>query len=553
MNISKNVKLVVLTAGVLHDHLVRRGDFVAIPWSLFHLLIMDGCHHTRDKHVYNKIMMDYMAAKTKGHHVPLVFGLTSFIPTKAKGDLKKAVKHIAQLCANLHTNTIVRVTKNVIELMAFTKAPDEAIYNISSVSADPFHVKISRIIESSEREVLKESPPSGTVDYGTLEYQKWLNKRRLGNDLCIRCLVQLNRALIINKDVTICEAARFLQAYLAGTNRSELHSSQRNLLDSIQQEVESVEESCRSPRLERLREVLVQIYRDTPNVRTVLFTKTAFSKLTLVDWISFDADLQFLKPVSLNGSETSEEKELIVKKLRTESKVVVCSTTSVQGLSLTECHVAVRYGVIEDEISVAYQGQDDIEQHCSVRVLEAGTVYPDVSEEALARFCSLSLVQRRRKIQAVNRLELEKQKKIEKPSVPINNTSLCLYCKSCGQYLCRGDSVRKLKGMHKVAIGRELKEHAIWPKVTPDKRKSESRETYAVDDVFFAGKVSCRSCISQLGSVMLTDGDRFPGIKSDSLLYSYGECEALSDDVKKISFSKAMKTSFTETIIDLSS
>ena len=219
----------------------------------------------------------------------------------------------------------------------------------------------------------------------------------------------------------------------------------RNLLDSIQQEVESVEEFCRSPRLERLREVLVQIYRDTPNVQTVLFTKTAFSTLALVDWISFDAELQFLKPVSLNGSETSEEKELIVKKLGTESKVVVCSTTSVQGLSLTECHVAVRYGVIKDEISVAYQGQDDIEQHGSVRVLEAGTVHPDVSEEALARFCSLSLAQRRRKIQAVNRREAEKQRKVQKPSVSLNLTRLCLYCKSCGQYLCRGDSVRKLR------------------------------------------------------------------------------------------------------------
>ena len=67
--------------------------------------------------------------------------------------------------------------------------------------------------------------------------------------------------------------------------------------------------------------------------------------------------------------------------------------------------------------------------------------------------------------------------------------------------------------MHKVATGRELKEHAIWPKSTAGKRKSESRETYAVDDVSFVGKFLCRSCSSHLGSVILTDGDRLPGIK----------------------------------------
>ena len=555
--------LIVLTADVLLNHLSGKGRFTLIPISRVNLLIMDACHYTRDKHAYNKVMGIYMTAKMNGNLVPSVLGLTSVIPTKSNMNVDEAFEHVQKLCANLDAGSVIEVTDNVTEMMAFIAAPEKQDYRAPARPTDPFTDKISQAMTTIEINVLEENPSPGIAKHGTIAYDIWANEKSERDDtkkFCARCLVQCNHALIINEDVTTQDAIQFLRHYLAETQRFASNPQKKAVLAQLQSTVDSLEETCQSTKLDRLREILIQMYREMPEARCILFTRTPYSTDVLVGWINHEADLQFLKPIRLTGTESPEEKLKITEKLRGASKLLVSSTSAVRGLRVTNCHAFVRYGVKEGEISVVHaQGeatQQDIDRlACSyVSKHEAESRKRKEKEQALQdalkRLAGLSTGIRRRQVETIQKREFQKQQRKHESTPTLNLSQLLLYCKECKQYLCRGDAVKKLKGTHRVVQSREFEERALWPKKATPPRKQTQRETFEVDGIQFVGKVTCRNCKKQVGPVVSTDDKRYPCIKLDYLVYSYNETKESASDVK-MEFNKEMKRSLSETIEDL--
>lgn len=546
--------LIVLTADVLWNHLTGKGHFTLIPISKVNLLIMDSCHHTRDKHTYNKIMGRYMDAKMNKQPVPLVLGLTSCIPTKISMDEKETFEHVQKLCANLDVNSVIEVADNVTEMMAFITAPENQDYTAPPQETDPFIDKIKQVMANIEINILNENSALGVVRRGTVGYDAWVNERSEGDEIkkfCARTLVQCSHALIINKDVTGRDAIQFLRKYLSDTWPFATDPQKKAVLNQLQLTIDFLEGTCQSTKLELLRGLLTQKFREMPRASCILFTQTPYSIDALIDWINNDADLQFLKPTRLTGTESPEEKRQIIGKLGGASRLLVSSPSAVRGLRVTNCHVFVRYGVRGEEISVCHtgtRGEDCDYSACSyVSKSDAESSKQKKKEQmvqhALKCLAGLSLETRRRQLESIQKREFRKKRKKRESTSDLNLSQLLLYCKKCKQYLCRGDGVKKLKGTHRVIQSWEFEEHASWPKKgTPPKK------TFEVDGVRFVGKVTCKACSSQLGSVVMTDDhERYPCIKIDYLVYSYEES---ADNVKR-EFNKEMKTLLSDTIEDL--
>ncbi|XP_061834423.1 ATP-dependent RNA helicase DHX58-like [Nerophis lumbriciformis] len=93
--------VVICTAQLLHNALVSTEEEKRVELSEISLLIVDECHHTQKKMVYNQIMMDYLHKKTLAEEtLPQILGLTASPGVAGEKSLDKAVLHVLKQCVN---------------------------------------------------------------------------------------------------------------------------------------------------------------------------------------------------------------------------------------------------------------------------------------------------------------------------------------------------------------------------------------------------------------------------------------------------------------------
>uniref|UniRef100_A0A8C4R206 RNA helicase n=1 Tax=Eptatretus burgeri TaxID=7764 RepID=A0A8C4R206_EPTBU len=343
-SVASSASVMVISAQILENALFS-GSLPSL--SHFSLLVLDECHHTMKRHMYNKVLLFYLKQKLcnlPSALLPQIVGLTASVGT---GDKQNVVNHVLQLCANLDCPNIITVRKNCEELAEYITQIEPEIIEVGQRVDDTFSPLISGVMDEVEGLLVEVCQTSG-VDIRVLGkdvprnnrgepvYEQWvISTQRCGVTLsltddvaerrvcrqilaCTEYLRSYNNSLIINNTARTCDAASFLlkfsdkmrnafddygEEYKLERTVIETEEKLRAILCHIEYRLKVLQDadSGESPQLVALQDLLREQYKTTPTTKTLLFVCTRDLGQVLIDWMEKNPFLAELKPCLLLG------------------------------------------------------------------------------------------------------------------------------------------------------------------------------------------------------------------------------------------------------------
>ncbi|KAG7323493.1 hypothetical protein KOW79_013195 [Hemibagrus wyckioides] len=496
--------VLLMTPQILVNAL-KRGEVASI--NTFTLLLLDECHNTTGKHPYNNIMSLYIDTKysTGTHSLPQVVGFTASVGIKSFKNVLEAENNICQLCANLDARVITTVTENIDELRSFVHTPEKDFYLVKPRTSDPFILIIKKIMKNIEQLALKvynivtvSQVQKG--DYGTQMYEQWIvnvqkccrllqftdreEERRVCRALYTYTehLRKYNDALIINEDARTKDALDFMDSFIKDISNASQDPTEHQLIDLYQAQREQLRHLAaageQNPKLQELKFILDEEYRNNEQTRTVLFVRTRALTDALKKWIEETDSLKFLKPGVLIGrgrksqltgsgmTLTGQKGVLDTFKSSDQSKILIATSVADEGIDIPQCNLVLMYEYVGNVVKmVQVRGRGRAQgSKCflissreeRIRKEQQNMEREKLVEEAVKLLqnspdCLHAKVERFQKADMARRAH--ENSNVEKTQTEGSYKFLCGKCKT---FACFSDDLRVLQESHHIVLDQSI-------------------------------------------------------------------------------------------------
>ncbi|XP_072552312.1 antiviral innate immune response receptor RIG-I [Salminus brasiliensis] len=498
-------EVVVLTPQILVN-VLQNGDLPSL--EVFTLLLLDECHNTTGKHPYNNIMNRYLDTKltSSTHTLPQVVGLTASVGIGSFKNQKEAEVNICQLCANLDARVIATVTRNIDELRSYVHIPEKEFFEVPTPTSDPF-IRIIRNIMSNIEQLAKTMYDIDTLspilnrDYGSQKYEQWIvdvqkrckllqlsnpeQERRVCRALFnyTEHLRKYNDALIINEDARTKDALDYLQAFIEQVRKLGYDDTERKLTAffDVQREqlLDLATRGQENPKLQELKFILEEEYRNNDQTRTVLFVRTRALADALKKWIDETDSLNFLNPGVLIGrgkrssqlvgsgmTLTSQKGVLDSFKSSDHIKILIATSVADEGIDIPQCNLVLMYEYVGNVVKmVQVRGRGRAEgSRCfliSSRKERIEKEKQNMEREKIVEKAIVSLQTSPKELQAkVNFFQKEDKARRDfvnlSPEKPRTVGSYKLLCAKCEAFACFSGDLRVLKESHHIILERSI-------------------------------------------------------------------------------------------------
>ncbi|KAM4622670.1 ATP-dependent RNA helicase DHX58 [Discoglossus pictus] len=489
--------VIICTAQILQNALCSNSEEKRIELSEFSLLIIDECHHTHKDGVYNKLMECYIERKLLGDkNLPQILGLTASPGTGRASNLKQAVDHILQICANLDIRKIMSANVYMEDLEERTKQPAKQYDVVNERPQDPFGDKLKELM-TTIHEYLN-APDFLSRDFGTQTYeQEVVELEKTGavesNRMKRTCALHLrkyNDALFTHDTVrmkdafdlldTFYQMERFIRRVEDPTDLFLYRLFEDNRARLLQL---SEDERFENPKLVKLEEILKEQFQISSESRGIIFTKTRQSTYCLHDWIVNKPSLKEreIKSAALTGAGysnqskhmTQNEQLQVIERFRNgHLNLLISTSVAEEGLDIPQCNTVVRYGLMTNEISmVQARGRARAENSCYSYLAKSGSreVRREKINESLEDLMKRAIknVQEMPEREYEGKIkELQKESLIERKVKQVKKEDLknmfppenvMLSCRGCGVGVGYGSHLRLLEYAHRVNVNPDFK------------------------------------------------------------------------------------------------
>ncbi|KAI4896413.1 hypothetical protein NFI96_031512 [Prochilodus magdalenae] len=498
----ENNEVVVLTPQCLVNAL-QKGELESL--QVFTLLLLDECHNTTGKHPYNNIMNRYLDTKLADptKTLPQVVGLTASVGIGSFKNQGEAEINICQLCANLDTRVIATVKKHIDDLRSYVHIPEKEFFEVAPRVSDPFIRIINNImsnIEELARKVynIETLSPIVNRDYGSQKYEQWIvdvqkrckllqlsdpeEERRVCRALFnyTEHLRKYNDALIINEDARTKDSLDYLEAFIEQVRNAGFDETERKLTAFFDAQREQLlrlaTEGQENPKLQELKFILDEEYRNNDQTRTVLFVRTRALADALKKWIDETDCLKFLKPGVLigrgrrssqlvgSGMTLTSQKGVLdsFKSSSNQSKMLIATSVADEGIDIPQCNLVLMYEYVGNVVKmVQVRGRGRAAgSRCfliSSRKDRIEKERQNMHREKIVEKAITSLQNSPEKLQARVNL-LQRDEKIKRdyvnlsPEKPRTVGSYKLLCAKCEAFACFNYNLRVLKDCHHIIL-----------------------------------------------------------------------------------------------------
>ncbi|KAK3611677.1 hypothetical protein CHS0354_012047 [Potamilus streckersoni] len=558
--------ILVVTAQVLLDALVNK-EIESI--TRFSLLIFDECHHCHAKHTFNQIMSYYMDIKLSESadktSLPQIVGLTASVGVGKARNMDKAKLHIKKLMANLDAQEISTVCQNIGELSEYVSVPIEETRTVPKRQNDEFGETILRAMNTIEELVMQcellqklDNPEQykavlkAPAQKGSDQYTQWASKlwketakirdadvRRFINP-CRNHLQIYNDTLIIYNDARTRDAIDYLkQEMLLWKQSAILDKNEQDLFDLYEKNIKpEFVQDYPNPKLEALRDMIIEGFKDKPaeESRGIIFVKTRNLAKAITAWLKDTLTLKHLNPIEFVGSNnTGSGKDAMTKVEQVDAlkffrdgrhKLIVATSVAEEGLDISQCNLVIRYDHVTNEIAMVQSRGRGRAQNSQYFVLaEEGKGIAEKEELNMIREIMMHKAiielqgdiardpQKVRKELKTYQEEEQLDRKLEarkRKGRLMRTGEFELRCIRCDEYICMSSDVRKVQNAHHVVVLDDFEERV---RIT----KTASRKV--IDETIqFVGKLNCRKCGNDMGTVSIHRGLHFPVLKISSFL-----------------------------------
>ncbi|KAJ8269635.1 hypothetical protein COCON_G00122420 [Conger conger] len=501
--IAENNDIIILTPQILVNALTQK-DLPSL--SVFTLLIFDECHNATGKHPYKILMNSYLDTKLSERNEPLpqIVGLTASVGVGTFKNRAESEMNICQLCSNLDARIISTVKNQKEELKSFVHMPEKDFFEVEKRSGDPFigiiHNIMSRIEELAKTVYNIESLSHiENREYGTQKYEQWIievqNRCRVlqledkeeESRVCralfnyTEYLRKYNDALIINEDARPKDALVYLEAFFDQVRQAGFDETEQKLTAFFDSQhphlVQLSEQGQQNPKLEQLKYILDEEYRNNDQTRTVLFVRTRALAEAMKNWIEETDTLKFLKPGVLIGRArksnqigsgmTLTSKKGVLESFKTsdQSKILIATSVADEGIDIPMCNLVLMYeyvGNVVKMIQVRGRGRAEGSKCFLISDRKERIVKEklNMQREKIVEEAIANLQESRETMEAkIDILQREDKRvrdhKNSVPERPRTAGSFELLCAKCKRFACFSDDVR-VKDTHHIVVDRTI-------------------------------------------------------------------------------------------------
>ncbi|XP_046542904.1 probable ATP-dependent RNA helicase DHX58 [Haliotis rubra] len=401
--------IIVMTPQILENQLK---DAKIKSLSVFSLIVLDECHHTRKGEPYNKLMLRYLKQKSKqkSKRLPQIVGLTASLGVEKATVDEEAIDNILKLCANMDAPYLSTVQTHIDELREKVPVPDEKTYQLTEDRQDPARKELEKAMEKIEDLMIETNDLNDKAidnllmkrpsNRNSQPYGQWAVQMKNESRL-----VQTGRRdglFSVDVDPKRAEMARsiFVMAdHIFKYNAAlEIHDIVRikDVVDYLQKEFSH---GCYSNQLPGgwqcactlcLKKKLIRYEQkrkddpkfDNPNLkvlaktltdlleakgsdsRAIIFVRTRATCYALTNWLNederIDPQLKDLKAMAFTGAGANEEEggmtqneqdKVIAKFKSGQVKLIVATSVAEEGLDIPECNIVLKYNHVGNEIT----------------------------------------------------------------------------------------------------------------------------------------------------------------------------------------------------------
>uniref|UniRef100_A0A665TAX5 RNA helicase n=1 Tax=Echeneis naucrates TaxID=173247 RepID=A0A665TAX5_ECHNA len=547
--IVKENDVIICTAQILENYLERfnKGEDDGVNLSDLTLIIIDECHHTQKGGVYNHIMMRYLKQKHKNIRLkkegkeitplPQILGLTASPGVGGASKLEKAVDHILQICANLDASKIM--TGN---LGAYKKEPRKKTLNVEDRKADPFGDVIKKIMNA----IHTHAELNPNCELGSQNYEQWVVQKKVkaATDEDHKVRVCAEHLHLYNEGLNLCNTIRMRDAFNFLNNSHEEEIKKKTSPDGEQavqitaterflfnlfkgknkKELQMLAENpdYENDSLSKLQSKILHEFSTREEARGIIFTKTRRSAIALSQWIQENlkfADIGVKASYVIGGGDqsnvkpmTAAERNDVLNKFRNgEINLLVATTVAEEGLDIPSCNVVIRYGLVTNEISMIQaegRGRAEDSSYTLVEVKNSGVAgkeyvneyRKDMMHKAIDKIRTLDQAEYDQQIlefqmQAILEKKVRMTKKKHKDIKTENPSKVKFSCRGCSLYVCTGEDIQIIAGVHRVNVTPEFSELFNQTENTSLQEKHLDCET--------SGFIACKKCGEKWGSMMM--------------------------------------------------
>ncbi|ESO82722.1 hypothetical protein LOTGIDRAFT_211354 [Lottia gigantea] len=352
--------IIVMTAQIFVDAITEK-EIEDV--TLFSLIIFDECHHTKARHPYNQLMNRYIDLKLKkSGGTPRIVGLTASLGVGKASAVKGAVDHIVSLCANLDVSMICTPDEGAADDMAkYVNTPITRFKRAPGRKNDLFHKTVAEIMNDIEKD-MKESPCKFCVNHIILFFAP------IQSDSFYENVDQIyNSALIINNDCRSKDSLQYIEDELKKKITPNQSTDARQKLmtyfESRQKRLHDLSKNNTNPKLEKLKEMIIEAFEMNPDSRAIVFAKTLSLVQKLKNWIQETPDLSNLNlnPETVTGARASSDQGGMTKNRQLEvlecfkegsGKLIIATSVAEEGLDIQKCNLVIRYDHVTNEIAM---------------------------------------------------------------------------------------------------------------------------------------------------------------------------------------------------------
>ncbi|XP_050398834.1 ATP-dependent RNA helicase DHX58 [Patella vulgata] len=567
-NILNHYDILVLTPQILDNHL-RDGKIKSL--SVFSLLILDECHHTRKGEPYNNLMKKYLKAKKlKEQNLPQIIGLTASLGVEKATTCDDAMTSILKLCANLDVFKLSTVKENKAELDATVPVPDERREVLTGNRNDGARKEITLTmagievhldaaaakLNNKEITTLLRKRPS---EYTSQAYGQWavkikqaarvLNTESEEAKLIARTIVVVarqleiyNAALDIHDLVRLQDVISYLEKKLndnLGKNKhTEVESALSTSFRDLRKNLEKFEKTGENPNLKKLAKILIDLRKEKgPDSLGIIFVRTRATCYALCDWMKSVEELKCLNAEAFTGAGahedeggmTQNEQDAIIGRFRDgKIKLIIATSVAEEGLDIPECNIVIRYNHVGNEITtVQTRGRSRKRGGVSVLLGSNQIVQREMLNVERSKMMTEAILKLRQlpenaitskiskyQIEAIEEEEINevaKQYRLNRK----REGHFKLRCMRCRNLTIDSTDIRTVQGAHHVVI-----DPSFMKKVDtrPDKDPHKP-----FDGIQIAGKIHCKECHNYLGITFKYKGNMFPALKLECYQFIDGD------------------------------
>nr|WBR62860.1 RIG-I like receptor 1 [Azumapecten farreri] len=568
--------ILVVTAQLLVNALLEKN----VNITQFSLLVFDECHHSNLKHSFNRIMHHYIDLKlddaTDNNTLPQVVGLTASVGVGKAKKKEDAITWIEKIMAHLDAHELCTVQHHTSKLREYVSLPEQSTERVQGRTSNIFGKAINNLMAKIEEYIQKCKHAVAVPDVAILRapakrgadpYTQWLSRlwketakvydqdARRFFTTCRNYLDLYNKSLIIYEDARVKDALDFLDGSIRTINEQIIKDGTDRKMEQIYNGSRSLLENCLynaeqfNPKLEKLKEMLVEAYRKKEDSRGIIFVKTRDLVKAIESWMKDDRDLKRLNPVKFVGAQASIEKGGMTKNEQVDvlqffrsgqHKVIIATSVAEEGLDIQKCNLVIRYDYVTNEIAmVQSRGRGRAEDSKYVLLASEGGRAAQKEEINLMREAMMQnaieklqeriqlnrggFQQRILKIQMEEKLARDMEATKRKKGA-IEEGQFELRCGKCQDYICMSSDVKTIMSAHHAVICDDITDRVAAKRLNRSQYSDQQLQSGV-------GKITCRKCGSDLGNVSIYNGIQFPIIKISS--FSIVDAYGMADSKKK--------------------